>query len=364
MSTESLSRCDTTEAGHGPRDRQALHFGVSKRARVSRRPRVTYAAPSSSIPFALNDPLFTWVADAVTGLQAVNCGPLDIYNVLVSVEKCIAEHRVKPESSFLSRTLGPLHFWTDLPLRNAFKRMDMKYRITKRRHIPISVHEIRQTFNLAQVLASAKDLRLVTFDGDETLYDHGASFEDKEMARLLLDLLRRGCYVAVVTAAAYGFEREPYEARLQGFLSALKESDLTPEQYSRFLLFGGQSNYLFKMAQDYHLKAVPYSEWEMHSPIGFTKERDLESATQLLDVAEQALQQTITDLGLRTRLIRKQRAVGVIPGGLKGLELCPIGSGAKTLKPEILEEAVARVREAVDQSGKQIRHPPVIALFL
>eukprot|EP01053_Blabericola_migrator_P000032 Blabericola_migrator_1__31@NODE_1008_length_5718_cov_50_473191_g567_i2_p1_GENE_NODE_1008_length_5718_cov_50_473191_g567_i2NODE_1008_length_5718_cov_50_473191_g567_i2_p1_ORF_typecomplete_len481_score77_63ISN1/PF06437_11/2_9e107PMM/PF03332_13/0_0014Hydrolase_3/PF08282_12/0_39Sof1/PF04158_14/0_062_NODE_1008_length_5718_cov_50_473191_g567_i242625704 len=315
---------------------------------------VTYGGPSSNFPFALSDPLLQWVTDAVVSLQSVGCGALDIYNVMISVERCIEEHRVTPVNSRLSRRIGPAVFWTSLPLREAFKRMDNKYRITRRRHVPVSIHEVRQTFNLAQVLMSAKNLKLVSFDGDETLYRNGTSFDDKEMAQLLINLIKHECYVVVVTAAAYGQESEPYEARLHGLIAAMKEAKLTAEEMKRFLLFGGETNYLFRMSPDARLTSVPYNEWEEHSPIGFTKERDLEAATELLDTAEAALRKAVVDMGLRTRLIRKERAVGIVPGGLKGLQQVPDGSGAKTLRPEILEEAVARVREAIDESGSEI----------
>eukprot|EP01055_Gregarina_sp_Pseudo9_P000636 Gregarina_sp_Pseudo_9__635@NODE_1404_length_1629_cov_10_464780_g1306_i0_p1_GENE_NODE_1404_length_1629_cov_10_464780_g1306_i0NODE_1404_length_1629_cov_10_464780_g1306_i0_p1_ORF_typecomplete_len467_score96_15ISN1/PF06437_11/1_1e105PMM/PF03332_13/0_00017Hydrolase_3/PF08282_12/2_2e02Hydrolase_3/PF08282_12/0_032Sof1/PF04158_14/0_074MraZ/PF02381_18/3_3e02MraZ/PF02381_18/1_1_NODE_1404_length_1629_cov_10_464780_g1306_i0361403 len=315
---------------------------------------VTYAGPSINFPFALEDPLLGWVTDAVCALQSVGCGALDIYNVMSSIEKCIEEHRVSPVNSKVSRHLGSSKFWTNLPLREAFKRMDNKYRITKRRHVPVSIHEIRQTFNLAQVLVSARNLRLLSFDGDETLYRNGACFDDKELADLLISIIKHDCYVVVVTAAAYGQESEQYEARLKGLLSAMKTAELSPRELSYFLLFGGETNYLFRMTEDYHLTCVPYNEWEEYSPIGFTRERDLEAATELLDVAEDALRRAVIDLGLRTRLIRKERAVGIVPGGLRGLEMVPDGSGAKTLRPEILEEAVARVREAVRLSGSEI----------
>ena len=60
---------------------------------------------------------------------------------------------------------------------------------------------------LAQVLAMRDTgLRLVTFDGDQTLYSDGSDFSDPKLARYLVLLLHSGVSVALVTAAGYGYE--------------------------------------------------------------------------------------------------------------------------------------------------------------
>lgn len=109
---------------------------------------------------------------------------------------------------------------------------------------------------------------------------------------------------------------------------------------------------------------MPYSEWKHHSPIDFTQENHAKAANLLLDIAERTLHHAVADLACRAEVVRKQRAVGVIPGGERGLERAPQGSGAKRIRTEILEEFVARVREAVAQVGEQFaqdserREPP------
>ena len=53
-----------------------------------------------------------------------------------------------------------------------------------------------------QVHASARALRLLTLDADGTIYPDGAHMqENSENASLIVELLRRGVHVAIVTAA-------------------------------------------------------------------------------------------------------------------------------------------------------------------
>ena len=50
--------------------------------------------------------------------------------------------------------------------------------------------------------------RLVTFDGDCTLYSDGNNFAEHKLARNICLLLRRGVTCALVTAAGYGYKAE------------------------------------------------------------------------------------------------------------------------------------------------------------
>lgn len=57
-----------------------------------------------------------------------------------------------------------------------------------------------------QVHASARALRLITFDADGTLYADGAHMQhDSEMIGHIINLMRRGVHVAIVTAAGVAF---------------------------------------------------------------------------------------------------------------------------------------------------------------
>lgn len=300
------------------------------------------------------DVLLNWITGALKTQANVGATKEDIYRTMDNIEKCIKEHYENPLSSKISAILGPIKLFTELPLRRAFEMMNKKYCITNRKHIPPSIHEARQTVNLAQVLVSAKNLKLITFDGDETLYPDGSNFEDKSTADLIIRLLVMGCHVGLVTAAGYGQDPTDYSRRLGLLQIKLKESHLDPAVLSRFWVFGGESNYLFNMNKNAELKCVPCVEWEHCSEIGFTRERDLEQATRLLDIAEAALRSAMSELGLRARVIRKERAVGLVPGGFEGVERTPVGSGSKRIRPEILEELVARVRCDITIAGCNI----------
>ena len=64
----------------------------------------------------------------------------------------------------------------------------------------------------------------------------------------------------------------------------------------------------------------------------------------MLDAAEASLRATLVELRLRASILRKPRAVGMIPGGREGKERQPGGSGSSTLSRESLDEAVLRLQ--------------------
>jgi len=290
-------------------------------------------------------------------------------------------------------TIGSFH--TDLPLREAFEAYNEKHKLTQRKHITISFNEIRHILNLAQIMAlrknfrgpewdeegdkvggtsplnnpnaaavdamshttSADDLeleralprgrlrgpRMITFDGDQTLYSDGANFESNpRLAFYLYQLLRHGVVVAVVTAAGYEYNVEKYEYRLSGLLQYFRQRGLTEEECGRFYLFGGECNYLVQLGKDFALHPVKES-----GPGGwYTSTRHLgecpgnwseSEVKDLLDVSEASWRNALDDLNLRGRVIRKRRAVGLIP--LDGREITR----------ESLDEVVLRVHEELHQ---------------
>lgn len=205
-------------------------------------------------------------------------------------EALIDEHRrfelegtVRPSRlKLLVPTVGAFH--TRLPLRQAFEVYNEKHRLTKRKHIQISFNEIRHILNLAQIMAmrseidmnveeehdfahgSSTDLpqmgetlpvgqlngpKMITFDGDQTLYSDGANFDSNpRLANYLYLLLKHGVNVAIVTAAGYEYNVDKYEFRLSGLLSYFKSKSLTEEECERFYLFGGECNYLLHVSVD------------------------------------------------------------------------------------------------------------------
>lgn len=50
-------------------------------------------------------------------------------------------------------------------------------------------------------------MKLISFDGDQTLYSDGGNFEDNdELALAIILLLKHGVKVALITAAGYGYD--------------------------------------------------------------------------------------------------------------------------------------------------------------
>ncbi|KAJ3354192.1 IMP 5'-nucleotidase [Allomyces javanicus] len=253
--------------------------------------------------------------------------------IFASIERLIHDHRAeqdkpKPESrlNMLVPTIG--RFFTDLPLRNAFLAHDDRLALAARRHVPPSFNEIRGILNTAQLMASAPDLRLITFDGDMTLYDDGANFaEDSHLVNLLCDLLSvKGLHVAIVTAAGYT-EAERYEFRLSGLLKGMADRKLSATAVAKFWVMGGECNYLFRCSSTYRLERVPlpalpeifYStvlQRGTSSPdlptIPDSPSTTTHDVTGLLDVAERILRLCAAQMRLPAKIIRKPRAVGIV----------------------------------------------------
>ncbi|KAI0244042.1 IMP 5'-nucleotidase [Massospora cicadina] len=147
-------------------------------------------------------------------------------------------------------------------------------------------------------------------DGDMTLYEDNQDFEhNSDLAHLIVKLLETDKSVAVVTAASYGDEASKYEGRLRGLLEGFSRSNLKQGQLQRFFVFGGESNYLFRCNEKYHLDYVDESVYlESGSPAWPENQ-----VVSLLDVAEKNLRRCVEEMALPAKIIRKSRAVGLIP---------------------------------------------------
>jgi IMP and pyridine-specific 5'-nucleotidase len=65
-----------------------------------------------------------------------------------------------------------------MSLHARYEEYNAKYSIASRKFVRPSFNEIRHILNLAQLTAIAKQLKLITLDGDCTLYADGKAFED------------------------------------------------------------------------------------------------------------------------------------------------------------------------------------------
>ncbi|KAK2734112.1 imp-specific 5 -nucleotidase 1 [Colletotrichum kahawae] len=206
---------------------------------------------------------------------------------------------------------GP--FFTRLPLEAAFNHMDSKRYISSRRYVSPSFNDVRLILNSAQIMAvTAGSLQLVTFDGDVTLYDDGENLEPSSpVIPRLLDLLRKDIKIGIVTAAGYT-TADRYYARLHGLLDAIAASEtLTQTQKESIVIMGGEANYLFEYsaASPHRLAPVPRDRWLTPEMAAWSAD----SIAALLDVAEAALQDCVKTLNLPATILRKDRAVGIIP---------------------------------------------------
>ncbi|RFU25963.1 hypothetical protein B7463_g10369, partial [Scytalidium lignicola] len=205
-------------------------------------------------------------------------------------------------------------FFTRLPLADAFRYQDRKRLMSSRRFVPPSFNDVRLILNTAQAmgLIRAGALELATFDGDVTLYDDGMSLEPTNpvIARII-KLMSFGTKIGIVTAAGYT-EAERYYGRLHGLLEALKASTvLTPEQKENLVVMGGESNFLFKFSigSPYLLEHLPRKGWILPSMSTWKQP----TISKLLDLAESSLRECISVLSLPATILRKERAVGIIP---------------------------------------------------
>ncbi|KAF9872203.1 hypothetical protein CkaCkLH20_10295 [Colletotrichum karsti] len=239
--------------------------------------------------------------------------------ILRDVEHMIDDHIARQDEAnnlpsklkMLVPSAGP--FFTRLPLEAAFKHMDAKRLISFRRYVSPSFNDVRLILNSAQAMAvTAGSLQLATFDGDVTLYDDGESLEPSNpVIPRLLDLLHKDIKIGIVTAAGYTTADRYYE-RLHGLLDAISASKtLTPTQKESIVIMGGEANYLFEYAPDSpHLLArVPQEQW-LTPEMAAWSDADISA---LLDVAEAALLDCVKTLNLPATLLRKDRAVGIIP---------------------------------------------------
>jgi len=229
-------------------------------------------------------------------------------------------------------------FFTPLLLEEAFVYQDKRRRISSRRFVPPS----------AQILSLVRDgpLELVTFDGDVTLYEDGLSLiPENPVIPRVLRLLLEGSNVGIVTAAGYT-EASRYYERLYGLLEAMKAAvDSHQLTDPKLVVLGGESNYLFTFdaTEEHLLRYIPRDQWMLDDMLRWT-DKDIAA---LLDVAEGALRECIYNMDLAAEILRKERAVGIIP--------CT-GPGAEKFTREQLEETVLVVQQIVEMSpaGKRL----------
>ena len=227
-------------------------------------------------------------------------------------------------------------------LEEAFKFQDQRRKISSRGFVPPSFNDIRLVLNTAQVMSLVRNgpLQLITFDGDVTLYDDGQSLvASNPVIPRILRLLSEGTRIGIVTAAGYTDASRYYE-RLHGLLEAvclaMKNGSLSNPD---LLVLGGESNYLFTFdaSSKSRLRPISRDVWMLDEMKMWT-DSDIEI---LLNVAEKALRGCISTLELAADVIRKERAVGIVPRS---------GPEAQKFTREQLEETVLVTQQVVEMS--------------
>ena len=266
-------------------------------------------------------------------------------DILRDVEALIQDqinHQGRPKArsklSMLVPSVGM--FFTPLALEAAFLYQDSIRAISSRRFVPPSFNDIRLILNTAQIM-SLTDLKLLTFDGDVTLYEDGGSLQgNPPVVSRLLHFLSKDVKIGIVTAAGYTDPSKYYD-RLSGLIEAIQCSqDLTPEQKRGLMIMGGESNFLFVFDEraEHGLRYIHRRDWIM--PV---MESWSEPAIQsLLSVAEKAFRGCIATLHLPAEVLRKERAVGIFPK-----------LGCKFTR-EQLEETVLVVQQVVEMAPEVI----------
>ena len=209
------------------------------------------------------DPLFElilkWIMSAEWDMT------LTLREAIIKAEGLIEAHLENPAGSELSRKCpGIGAFFTKLPLAKALDYVNARIHVEERRFVPPSFSEVRQIFNVAQVYSLQGRIQMLTFDADDTIYDHGMDLEEGAwLVDALATLMEAGTYIAVVTAAGYPGKPERYAARFRGLLEYFKAKKSPKEVTDRFLCVGGECNFLFRVVPGtYDMVELPAAEWQ------------------------------------------------------------------------------------------------------
>jgi hypothetical protein len=212
-----------------------------------------------------------------------------------------------------------------------------------------------QLLALTDSASPSTELKLITFDGDVTLYPDGEILlPENPVIPYLLNLLARGIHIGIVTAAGYQDRHgKEYTRRLSGLLEAVAKSSLTPEQKDNLALIGGECNYLFRYnGQTNQLEWVDETIWKLDE-MGSWQEQDI---TTFLDIAQTTLQDCAQSMRLKVQIIRKQRAVGSLSLPNTSWNCMANIIGLVPFQSKLTRECL---EEAVLASQRTLSHHPV-----
>lgn len=166
-----------------------------------------------------------------------------------------------------------------------------------------------QLLALTNSASPSTKLKLITFDGDVTLYPDGSVLlSTNPVVPYLITLLSLGVHIGIVTAAGYhDRDGREYTRRLTGLLTAIAQSPLTLEQKENLAIIGGECNYLFRFnGEKNQLEWVDEAIWQIDEMTAWSDQ----DVTTLLDIAEHSLRDCANALRLKCKIVRKEKAVG------------------------------------------------------
>ncbi|KAK9454240.1 IMP-specific 5-nucleotidase [Dipodascopsis uninucleata] len=303
-----------------------------------------------AVPFVLHSEPAAYIKGVETWENVTEITRNQYAAIMADVEMLIRDQLDNEEAGtpelakirHLVPTVG--RFFTFLPLVRAFYHQDAKRAISCRRLVSPSFNDVRLILNTAQIISLAEgehQVRLVTLDGDVTLYEDGRSLtRDSPVVPLLIELLHRDIAVGIVTAAGYPEKSGvKYAERLEGLIYALRTSNadaLTDKQKENLLIMGGEANFLFRYSAAHGgLTWIDPEKWLLDE----MKAYDPKDVTKLLDIAEEVLKSCQHVMNLNGMIIRKEKAVGIIPK-----------PGKKMIR-EDLEEVVLGVQRRLEFSS-------------
>jgi IMP and pyridine-specific 5'-nucleotidase len=273
----------------------------------------------------------------------------NVINVLQNYQELFDGHYNDFDNSALRLrvpSMGKMHI--PLDLMKALEIWETKHAtISKRQFVKPSFREIRGIINVATSISIVSDLKLITFDADDTLYDDGGVIEvDSPMVISLVRAARAGIHVSLVTAASYPGEPKLMERRILGLLKQLAfalECGASKELLSYFHVMGGESNYLYSFNAEWSesqkvfkvfLVEVPPETWKDGRGVRWNHDH----LKIVLDLAQDTLVKCSQEFSLNVQIIRKERAVGLVAK-----------PGSARIPYEILEEITLKVQDTLSK---------------
>ena len=154
-------------------------------------------------------------------------------------------------------------FFTELDLVRAYRVYNEQTRMSSRLFVSPTFNEVRHILNVAQVHATCSgELRLISFDGDQTLYADGSCISNGSIIGSIIRLMQLGITIAVVTAASYGDNAAGYEGRLALLLEQFRKRQLDEDTLKRFFVVGGECNYLFQCNKFARMQHIRRASWQ------------------------------------------------------------------------------------------------------